>query len=159
MDHFSQVDYSIKDIKNEYTNIISQSEYDIAIKIKNNNYGEGLATAKTIKKLIDGSNFQGIEEIFIGAGKGKPGYDIYIDRDMCFSYGVNVETVTGIIKNITQGTEITQINKFDQKIALRLYIPELERESIEKIADNTIIGKNGIVKISKLIKIKKLLES
>ncbi len=145
------VDYSFKQVKTAYTQVISPSEYDIEIKIKNKSIDAAYNKADLLIDNIKRAGIAGIKEIFIGVEKGLPGYDIKIDREKCIAYGVNVQDVSNKITNAVKGNEATFFSDFDKKIGIRVKSTEENRNDINTVLEQYVNSGEILIPLRTLV--------
>ncbi|MBN1299715.1 MAG: efflux RND transporter permease subunit, partial [Melioribacteraceae bacterium] len=149
--NFSGIDYSFKQVKTAYTQVINPSDFDVEIKIKNKDINAAHKKAETVIDRINKAGINGIKEIFINVEKGLPGYDIKINREKCIAYDIDISDVSNKLVNSVKGNEATFFSDFDKKIGIRLKLAEKERRDINKVLNQYVISGGVQVPLSKLV--------
>lgn len=149
--NLSGIDYSFKNIKTAYTQVISPSEYDIEIKIKNNNIDDAVAKAKLLIDDLTENRIAGIKEFVFGMESGLPGYSIQINRDKCNAYGINVSNVVNTIVSMVKGIEAVHFSDFDKKVAVKLTTNENQRDELEKVLQRSVKIENRTIPLVNLL--------
>lgn len=149
------IEYSFKNIKTSYTQIISPSEHDIEIKIKNNNIKQAIQKANLITNRLREDKINGVKEVIPAMEAGLPGYNVSIDREKCIAYGITVSSVVNEVVSIVKGNESTYFSDFDKKVAVRLRTSESNRDQIDKVLDKYIYSGNNKVRLSNVVNIQR----
>lgn len=151
----SGVDYSFKQVKTAYTQVISASKYDISVKIKNKDIREAVNKAELIKEQLEKKNLNGIEEVVLGMEKGLPGYSIKVNRDKCLAYGLDIRNVANTIVSLVKGDEATYFSDFDKKVAVRVSTRQSNKNELSKILNETVNTGGRTVAIRELVDYKR----
>ncbi len=151
LSNLSGIKYNFKDVKNSYTMLISPSDNDIVIKIKNKDLDIAFNKAEQIVKKMNEGKIEGIKNIRLGLEKDAPEFSIKINREKCLAYGISVSFVAEQIKNMVQGSVATYFSDFDKKIGVNLRTPENDRNDIQIVLQNYIQNGNTKVKIKDLV--------
>lgn len=149
--NLSGIEYAFKQVKTTFTQLITPSDYDIEIKIKNKAIDKALQKATLISTEVQKKNISGIKEIVIGLDKGLPGYGIKVDREKCLAYGVNIDDVVNTIVSMVKGTEATYFSDFDKKIAVRVTTAEQNRDDINKVMQSEVRSNGKVVPLGSLV--------
>lgn len=147
------IDYSFKQVKTAYTQIISGADYNLEIKIKNKNINSAYTKAGILIDKVSNAGIYGIKEIMIGAEKGLPGYDVKIDREKCIAFGVSIRDVSAKLVNVVRGNEATFFSDFDKKIGVRIKSKEENREDILRVLNQYVNTGNKMVPLKNLVSI------
>jgi len=145
------IKYTFNEVKTSYSMLISPSENDIAIKIKNKDLDKAFSKAEMILKKINSQKIEGIKETRIGFEKGTPEFSITINREKCLAYGVSVSLVATQIVNMVKGNVATYFSDFDKKIGINIRTPENNRDDIQTILQNYIQNGNTKIQIKDLV--------
>ncbi len=149
--NLSGIDYSFKQVKTGFSQMVAPSEYDIEIKLKNKNIENAIQKAELITAKVERENIKGIKEIVLGLEKGLPGYSVKIDREKIHAYGVNINDVVNTIVSMVKGMEATYFSDFDKKVAVRVTTGEENKDNVDKILSAEVKSNDRKVKISALI--------
>lgn len=147
------IDYSFKQVKTAYTQIISATDYNLEIKIKNKNINSAYNKAAILIDKVSNAEINGIKEIMIGVEKGLPGYDVKIDREKCIAFGVSISDVSAKLVNVVKGNEATFFSDFDKKIGVRVKSKEENREDILRVLNQYVNSGNKMVPLKNLVSI------
>jgi HAE1 family hydrophobic/amphiphilic exporter-1 len=147
------IDYSFKQVKTAYTQIISATDYNLEIKIKNKNINSAYNKAAILIDKVSNAEINGIKEIMIGVEKGLPGYDVKIDREKCIAFGVSISDVSAKLVNVVKGNEATFFSDFDKKIGVRVKSKEENREDILRVLNQYVNTGNKMVPLKNLVSI------
>jgi len=147
------IDYSFKQVKTAYTQIISATDYNLEIKIKNKNINSAYNKAAILIDKVSNAGINGIKEIMIGVEKGLPGYDVKIDREKCIAFGVSISDASAKLVNVVKGNEATFFSDFDKKIGVRVKSKEENREDILRVLNQYVNNGNKMVPLKNLVSI------
>jgi HAE1 family hydrophobic/amphiphilic exporter-1 len=151
----SGIDYSFKQVKTAYTQVISPSKYDISVKIKNKDIRKAAEKAELITEELKQRNIDGVQEVVLGMEKGLPGYSIKVNRDKCLAYGLDIGSVANTIVSLVKGNEATYFSDFDKKVAVRVSTSEAQKDELSKILNETVNAGGRTVAIRELIDYKR----
>lgn len=155
MKNLAGIEYSFKQVKTTFTQLITPSEYDVEIKIKNKNIENAFSTASIIVEETKARKIAGVKEIVVGLEKGLPGYSIQIDREKCLAYGVNINDVINTIVASVKGNEATYFSDFDKKVAVRITTSQESKDDIDKIMQREVRSNGRVVNAGNLVNLER----
>jgi len=128
----------IPDIEGLQVNVMDMSnqmmggtESPISVKL----FGLDLERLKVLSKRIENKvkNIPGIIDVDNSYKKGKPEFQISINKDKAFQYGLTTAQIANAVKTASYGTQAGVFREGGDEIDIIVRLPEEERNSIKKI--------------------------
>lgn len=120
---------------------------DIDIVFRSNNLDESLATAKSIKKLIQ-ENVPAVTEPEIDMQDGLPQVEIKVDRARASSFGISVMSIANEINYCINGKTATTYHLNGDSYDVVVLLADEDRSDIPDLEKIYVSGKSGLVPVA-----------
>lgn len=152
LEELKLVKHSFEPVKNAYAQVLSGSDNDIQVKIKNKNLYSAAAKANYLVQKI--TRLRRVTDIRSSIGNGQPEYSISIDGEKCLAYGVRLSDAADQIVNLVKGMNAAYFTDFDKKIAVNLTVPFKSKNDVEEILSYDIVQNNQKIPLKNLVNYK-----
>lgn len=143
--------YSFKQVKSVYTQIISPSENDLVLTVKNRKLEKAVEKANLLVDALKKAGMEGVVNIRLATEKGTPQYNVTVDKEKCMNYGIPVDEVSTAVVNSVKGGIATTFSEFDKKIGINVRTTEESRDNIEDVLSNYVVSGKKKVPLRQLV--------
>jgi len=151
LDQRQELSYAFKQVKSTYTQIVSPSENDLVITVKNRILENAINKANVIVDELKKSGIKGVTNVRLATEKGIPQYNLAVNKEKCMNYDIPVEMVSAQIVSAVKGGIATTFSEFDMKIGVNVRTIETSRDNIEDVLSNDVISGKKKVPLRELV--------
>ncbi|HBS85329.1 MAG: copper transporter [Bacteroidetes bacterium GWF2_38_335] len=114
----------------------------INIEVTGDDYTKLIQYADTVKKIIDDSDIEGIEELKLDVETGKQEMIITIDRDKARRFGLSTVMIAGALRTAIYGKDISDYKIGEDEYPMQLRLDDKYRYNIPALMNQKLTFRN-----------------